>query len=101
VYSFKYKADEFSLHPVQDWKRNISITLKQKGVRRSSLNYLRSFLTIVVMQHKYRLLGWLLHSLHQGLFNQFKWTPLRRSLNIILLSRTGEDLDGHMEVLPE
>ena len=101
MYSFKYKADEFLLLPVQGRKRNIKITLQQKGVRRGSLNIRGPFLTTVVIQHKNRLLGWLLHSLHRGLLNQFKQTPVRGSLSIIILSRTEDDLDGHVEMLPE
>lgn len=69
--------------------------MQLKGVRRGSLKIWRPFLVTVVMQHTNRLLEWLLRGHHQDLFNQFKQTPVRGGLNIIILSRTEDDLDGH------
>lgn len=99
VYSFKYKAGEVLLHPVQGRKTNTCFRLQKKGVRFAEYSGTLPNSSGDATQNQASRV--VLHSLHWGLSNHFKETPVRGNLNITILSRTDDDLDGHMEVLPE
>lgn len=100
MYSSEYKAEEVLLYPVQGRQRNTCFRLQKRHVRFAEYSGILPKCSGDAAQNQASRV--VLHSLHYwGLSNHFKQTPVRGNLNDIIPSRTDDDLDGHMELLPE